>query len=280
MKIISSPVELKNYLKEAKTALDFGDNSVGFVPTMGALHEGHISLIKKAKEQNKLVVVSIFLNPTQFLKGEDLDKYPKKEVADIKLCQLSGVDVLFFPQVSDMYGADEVSVLAPKVRGYVLEGLSRPSHFNGVLTVVMKLLNIVTPTRAYFGKKDAQQLNLISLMIKQLFMDVEIVPVDTVREKDGLALSSRNAYLSPQEREEALKISSSLRKASAMVSKGELNAKDIIASMREILEPLEISYVEILSREFNQIQHVELGNSVILVEASVGSTRLLDNIWL
>lgn len=280
MKIISSPVELKNYLKEAKIALGFGDNSVGFVPTMGALHEGHISLIKKAKEQNKLVVVSIFLNPTQFLKGEDLDKYPKKEVADIKLCQLSGVDILFFPQVSDMYGADEVSVLAPKVRGYVLEGLSRPSHFNGVLTVVMKLLNIVTPTRAYFGKKDAQQLNLILLMTKQLFMDVEIVPVDTVREKDGLALSSRNAYLTLQERQEALKISSSLRKASAMVSKGELNAKDIIASMREILEPLEISYVEILSREFNQIQHVELGNSVILVEASVGSTRLLDNIWL
>lgn len=280
MKIISSPVELKNYLKEAKIALSFGDNSVGFVPTMGALHEGHISLIKKAKEHNKLVVVSIFLNPTQFLKGEDLDKYPKKEVADIKLCQLSGVDILFFPQVSDMYGADEVSLLAPKVRGYVLEGLSRPSHFNGVLTIVMKLLNIVTPTRAYFGKKDAQQLNLISLMTKQLFMDVEIVPVDTVREKDGLALSSRNAYLTAQERQEALKISSSLRKASAMVSKGELNAKDIIASMREILEPLEISYVEILSREFNQIQHVELGNSVILVEASVGSTRLLDNIWL
>ena len=281
MKIISSPLELKNYLRETSKAMSTqNDFSIGFVPTMGALHGGHISLIKKAKEQNKLVVVSIFLNPTQFLKGEDLDKYPKKDEAYKKICELSGVDILFFPQAEDIYGIDEVSILAPKVRGYVLEGQSRPGHFNGVLTVVMKLLNIVNPTRAYFGKKDAQQLNLISLMVKQLFMSVEIVPVDTVREKDGLALSSRNAYLIPKEREEALKISSSLRKASAMVSKGELNAKEIITSMIEILEPLEIHYVEIVSRDFNQLLHVELGNSVILVEASVGGTRLLDNIWL
>ncbi|MDY0124012.1 pantoate--beta-alanine ligase [Sulfurimonas sp.] len=273
MKIISCPHELKEYLKNIK-------NSIGFIPTMGALHEGHISLIKKAKEQNETVVVSIFLNPTQFLKGEDLDKYPKKDEADKKICSISGVDVLFFPQPSDMYGADEVSLLAPKVRGYVLEGQSRPGHFNGVLTVVMKLLNIVNPTRAYFGKKDAQQLNLISLMVKQLFMDVEIVPVDTVREKDGLALSSRNAYLGKEERVEALKVSSSLRLSSAMVSRGVLDAKEIKSAMREILAPLEIFYVEILDRDFNQLERVEIGNSVILVEVKVGTTRLLDNIWL
>ncbi len=273
MKIIYTPRELKEYLKNIK-------NSIGFVPTMGALHEGHISLIKKAKEQNEIVVVSIFLNPTQFLKGEDLEKYPKKDEADKKICSLSGVDVLFFPQSSDMYGIDEVSILAPKVRGFVLEGQSRPGHFNGVLTVVMKLLNIVNPTRAYFGKKDAQQLNLITLMVKQLFMGVEIVPVDTVREKDGLALSSRNAYLSNEERAEALKISSSLRHASAMVSKGVVDSKEIKAAMREILEALEIFYVEILDREFNQLPQVEIGNTVILVEVKVGTTRLLDNIWL
>ena len=273
MKIISSPQELKEYLKNINL-------SIGFVPTMGALHEGHISLIKKAKEQNEMVVVSIFLNPTQFLKGEDLDKYPKKDEADKKICSLSGVDVLFFPQSSDMYGADEVSILAPKVRGYVLEGQSRPGHFNGVLTVVMKLLNIVNPTRAYFGKKDAQQLNLISLMAKQFFMSVEIVPVDTVREKDGLALSSRNAYLSKEERVEALKISSSLRLSSAMVSKGVLDSKEIKSAMREVLKPLEIFYVEILDREFNQLSKVEIGNTVILVEVKVAETRLLDNIWL
>ena len=273
LKIISTPSELKNYSKNFEC-------SVGFVPTMGALHEGHISLIKKAKEQNEVVVVSIFLNPTQFLKGEDLDKYPKKDEADKRICELSGVDILFFPQIPDMYGVDEVSLLAPKVRGYVLEGSSRPSHFNGVLTVVMKLLNIVNPTRAYFGKKDAQQLNLISLMVKQLFMDVEIVPVDTVREKDGLALSSRNVYLTQKEREEALKIPSSLRAATAMVTAGEYGYKEITSKMREILAPLEIFYVEILDREFNRLSKAEIGNTIILVEVKVGTTRLLDNIWL
>lgn len=273
MKIISSPAELKNYLVGM-------DQSIGFIPTMGALHEGHIALIKKAKEQNEIVVVSLFLNPTQFLKDEDLEKYPKKDEADKKICELSGVDIMFFPQVSDMYGVDEVSVLAPKIRGYVLEGESRPGHFNGVLTVVMKLLNIVKPTRAYFGKKDAQQLNLISLMVKQLFMDVEIVPVDTVREKDGLALSSRNVYLNKDERVEALKIASSLRRASAMVSKGVLNSEEITTAMRETLAPLEIFYVEVLDRQFNRLSHVEIANTVILVEVKVGTTRLLDNIWL
>jgi len=273
MKIISNPLELKEYLKgESRT--------LGFVPTMGALHEGHISLIKKAKEQNELVVVSVFLNPTQFLKGEDLQSYPKKEEADIKLCRLSGVDILFLPKAEDIYSDDEISILAPKVRGYVLEGRSRPSHFNGVLTVVMKLLNIVNPTRAYFGKKDAQQLNLISLMVKQLFMSVEIVAVDTVREKDGLALSSRNAYLSPQERIEALKISASLHAAGMMVRKNILDSKEIVKKMREVLGELEIFYVEVLNRDFEQLSHVEIGNTVILVEVRVGTTRLLDNIWL
>lgn len=273
MKIISNPLELKNYLKNLNC-------TIGFVPTMGALHEGHISLIKKAREQNECVVVSIFVNPTQFLKGEDLEKYPRKDEADKKICELSGVDVLFFPQASDIYGEDEASILAPKVRGFVLEGASRVGHFNGVLTVVMKLLNIVNPAKAYFGKKDAQQLNLISLMVEQFFMSVEIVPVDTMREKDGLALSSRNVYLSLKERQEALKIPSSLRSATAMVTRGILDSKEIVKSMREILEPLEIFYVEIVDRNFNPLNHVELGNTVILVEVRVGDTRLLDNIWL
>jgi len=273
MTIISTPHELKNYLK--------GKNqNIGFVPTMGALHEGHISLIKKAKSENELVVVSIFLNPTQFLKGEDLDKYPKKDEADKKICELSGVDVLFFPQAKDMYSADEVSLQAPYIRGYVLEGSSRPSHFNGVLTVVIKFLNIVNPTNAYFGKKDAQQLNLISLMVKQLFMSVNIIGVDTVRQSDGLALSSRNMYLNATERKEALKIPSSLHMASKLVSKNILASKLIIETMKEILEPLEVTYVEILTREFELAKEVEIGNTIILVEAKVGSTRLLDNIWL
>lgn len=277
MKIISSPLELKEYLTTIKKNLS---QTVGFVPTMGALHEGHITLIKRARAENEIVVVSIFVNPTQFLAGEDLDKYPRRDEADKKICELSGVDILFFPHAKDMYGEDEVSLLAPKVRGYVLEGTSRPGHFNGVLTVVMKLLHLVNPHRAYFGKKDAQQLNLIQLMVQQMFMDVNVIPVDTVREKDGLALSSRNAYLTPKERQEALKISASLYLAGKMVSKNILATKEILHAMKETLKPLEISYVAIVNRDFEYIEKVEIGNSIILVEAKVGTTRLLDNIWL
>ncbi|WP_297441917.1 pantoate--beta-alanine ligase [Sulfurimonas sp.] len=272
MKIISNPLELKASLSSQK--------SVGFVPTMGALHEGHLALIKKAKEENDIVVVSIFVNPTQFLAGEDLDKYPRKDDADKKICSLAGVDILFFPSVEDIYGDDEVQVYAPNVRGYVLEGATRPGHFSGVLRVVMKLLNIVTPTKAYFGKKDAQQLHLIMLMVKQYFMNVEIVPVDTVRDSDGLAQSSRNVYLSKKEREEALKIPAALYAASKLVSKGVLNVDAIQNKMLEILSPLEVGYVAILDRDFNVVKSVEIGNTVILVEALAGKTRLLDNLWL
>lgn len=273
MQIISDPLELKEYLKDK-------NKSVGFVPTMGALHEGHISLINRARAENELLVVSIFLNPTQFLKGEDLSSYPKKDEADKKICAISGVDILFFPSAENMYTADEVSLVAPNVRGFVLEGSSRPGHFNGVLTIVMKLLNIVNPDNAYFGKKDAQQLNLISLMVKQLFMSVNIVAMETQREKDGLALSSRNAYLNAYDRKEALKISASLHVATKLVSQHVLNSTEIIENMRETLYPLEIVYVEILNRDFQKIKSVEIGNTVILVEAISGNTRLLDNIWL
>jgi pantoate--beta-alanine ligase len=184
------------------------------------------------------------------------------------------------PHADELYFDDEVKVTAPNIRGYVLEGATRPGHFSGVLRVVMKLLNIVTPQDAYFGKKDAQQLHLIELMVKQYFMSVTIVAVDTVRDSDGLALSSRNVYLSKEERQEALKIPKSLYSASQMVSQGVVDTQKIKAEMLAILEPLEIGYVAILSREFKVIEKVEIGNSIILVEALVGDTRLLDNIWL
>ncbi len=273
MKIIKNPKELKIYLKKMP-------QSIGFVPTMGALHEGHISLIQKAKKENEFIVVSIFVNPTQFAKNEDLSKYPNDTLRDEKICEMSGVDVLFYPDAKDIYGEDEVSVLAPNVRGFVLEGYTRPSHFNGVLTVVMKLFNIVKPDRAYFGKKDAQQLHLIQLMVKQLFMDVSIIPVDTMRESDGLAMSSRNVYLSKIQREQSLKISSSLNLARGLISKNIYDAKKIKQQMRQYLEPLEVYYVEVLDREFHTIDSVEIGNTLILVEVKVGDTRLLDNIWL
>ena len=273
MKIISNPLALKQHLQ--------GNNkTVGFVPTMGALHEGHIALIKRAREENDRVVVSIFVNPTQFLAGEDLEKYPKKDEADKKICELAGVDILFFPNAQEIYSQDEVKICAPNVRGYVLEGATRPGHFSGVLTVVMKLLNIVSPTKAYFGKKDAQQLNLISLMVKQFFMSVEIVPVDIVRDSDGLALSSRNIYLSKEQRQEALKIPKSLYAASKLIGKNIVNTVKIKEEMYSILAPLQVEYVEVLSRDFEVIDTVQIGNTVILVEVIVGQTRLLDNIWL
>jgi len=273
MKIISSARELKAYVKEQ-------NKSIGYVATMGALHEGHISLIKNAREENALVVVSIFVNPTQFLEGEDLDKYPRRDEADKEICRLAGVDVLFMPQADELYFEDEVKVIAPNVRGYILEGATRPGHFSGVLRVVMKLLNIVNPHNAYFGKKDAQQLHLIKLMVKQYFMDVNIVAVETMRDSDGLALSSRNVYLSKEQRKEALKIPKSLYGASTLIAKGILSTQVIKQEMLEILKPLEIGYVAILNREFEMVEEVEVGNTIILVEAIVGDTRLLDNVWL
>ena len=273
MKIVRTPEALHLLLAQEK-------KSIGFVPTMGALHLGHRTLIEKAKSENEIIVVSIFVNPTQFLEGEDLDTYPRKEDADLKICELAGVDFLYYPDVDGMYGIDEASILAPNVRAYVLEGTSRPGHFNGVLTVVMKLLNIVQPTHAYFGKKDAQQLMLIETMVKNFFMPVKIVPVDTVRESDGLAMSSRNAYLDEHERKEAQKISLSLKKATQLVMQGTLDVAAIKKTMLEVLEPLEVDHVAIVTREFKPLKNVEVNNTIILVEALVGKTRLLDNLWI
>ncbi|MDD5716533.1 MAG: pantoate--beta-alanine ligase [Sulfuricurvum sp.] len=266
--------------QELREALHTQSGSVGFVPTMGALHIGHRSLIEAARKENDSVVVSIFVNPTQFLPGEDLSKYPRKEEADFKICELSGVDVLFYPDVQTMYGDDEVRICAPDVRGYILEGASRPGHFDGVLTVVMKLFNMVRPQRVYFGKKDAQQLALITQMVENFFMNIVIVPMETVREKDGLALSSRNVYLNPSERQEALKLSSALKRGTEMVMQGNLSTVEITDAMHKILAPLEVEYVAIVNRRFESISKVKIGDTIVLVAAQVGTTRLIDNVWM
>lgn len=264
--------------KELREVLDHVSGSIGFVPTMGALHSGHRTLIDSARRDNMYVVVSIYVNPTQFLAGEDLSQYPRREEADFKICELSRVDVLFYPET--MYEKDEVSIKAPDVRGFILEGSSRPGHFDGMLTVVMKLLNAVRPTRAYFGKKDAQQLFLITQMIYNLVMNVEIVPEETVREKDGLALSSRNVYLTDVQRREALKLSSSLKEATKMVMQGNLQSLEISQAMLAVLDPLEVEYVAIVNRRFESIPEVILGDTIVLVAARVGTTRLIDNVWM
>jgi len=281
MKIVRSPKELKAIIKEHQDEIGFqGNRSIGFVPTMGALHQGHLSLIQSSVKENSLSIVSIFVNPTQFLEGEDLDKYPRKFEADERICSLAGVDILFYPQVDDMYEADEIKICAPNIRGFVLEGHVRPGHFDGVLTVVMKLLNIVSPTRAYFGKKDAQQLALIMQMVKNFWMDVQIIPLDTVREAGGLAMSSRNIYLSEEEKSEALKISRSLKHATNLVMKNILDAQEIKKEMREVLKPLDVEYISIVTRSFDPLSQVEVGNSIILIAARLGQTRLIDNLWI
>ena len=273
MKIFRDPIALQQELKGLQS-------SIGFVPTMGALHLGHRTLIEEARRRNGTVVVSIFVNPTQFLEGEDLESYPRNEEADRRICELSGVDYLFYPSAERMYGQDDVYVGAPDVRGYVLEGASRAGHFDGVLTVVLKLFHIVTPTHAYFGKKDAQQLALIKQMVQDFFLHVNIVAVDTVRESDGLALSSRNLYLSDAERHEALKISYALKRATTMIAQGIRDTAVITREMHKIMGSLEVEYIAFVDNEFHELPQVEIDNTIILIAAKVGTTRLIDNIHL
>jgi len=267
-------------IQELKFIVNSLSGSIGFVPTMGALHDGHISLIKEARANNDIVIVSIFVNPTQFLEGEDLNKYPRKMEADTKICELAGVDYLFAPNINDMYGADEVLIKAPVLRSYILEGERRPGHFDGVLQIVLKLFNLVRPTNAYFGKKDAQQLFLIKQMVDNLFLSVNIVECEIIREADGLAMSSRNVYLDFDERIKALKISKSLKRAAKMIGSGENDCSLIKNKMQDILVELDVEYIAFVDREFNKIETIEIGNSIILVAAKVGTTRLIDNIWI
>ena len=255
------------------------NSSVGFVPTMGALHDGHISLIKKAREENDIVIVSIFVNPTQFLPGEDLDAYPKKDEADKRICDLCKVDYLFMPDVLTMYSKEEVLIKAPN-KSYVLKGLTRPGHFDGVLQVVLKLFNFIQPTNAYFGKKDAQQLSLIKQMVANLFLPINIVSCEIIREKDGLAMSSRNVYLDVEQRKDSLLLCQSLYTAAAVISKGERDSSIVKSKINDVLKNLNIEYIAIVDRNFNEINTIELKNTIILIVVRFGNTRLLDNIWL
>ncbi|RLA76391.1 MAG: pantoate--beta-alanine ligase [Epsilonproteobacteria bacterium] len=274
MEIVRTVEALQNIKKKL-------EGSVGFVPTMGALHSGHLSLIQRAGDENDHTIVSIFLNPTQFLEGEDLESYPKREEADIKICELSGVDILFMPTVDQMYEEDELRISAPARRGYILEGAKRPGHFDGMLQVVMKLLNLSTATRAYFGKKDAQQLALIIQMARSYFFSCEIIPCDIVRDEQGLALSSRNAYLSEEEKYRALSLSRSLKRATKMVMSGEREVGLLISEMMSVLKEVDrIEYIAICDRDLQKLETVESGNTIILVAAWVGETRLIDNIWI
>ncbi len=272
MKILKTIEELQDVRKNITS-------NVGFVPTMGALHDGHIALIKKARTENDIVIVSIFVNPTQFLPGEDLAAYPRRDEADKKICEMCKVDYLFMPEISTIYSKEEILLKAPN-KSYILEGKARPGHFDGVLQVVLKLFGLTQPTNAYFGKKDAQQLALIAQMVKDFFLPINIVACDIVREFDGLALSSRNVYLNPTQRKDSLLISKSLYSAATLIAKDEKNINVIKERIYKVMETLDVEYVAIVDREFNELKEIEIGNTIILVVARFNNTRLLDNIWL
>ena len=254
--------------------------SVGLVPTMGYLHEGHKSLIDKAVEQNDRVVVSVFVNPIQSGPNEDLATYPRDLDRDSALCENAGADLIFHPEKEDMYFDDFCTYVDMEGLTKGLCGKTRPTHFRGVCTVVSKLFNIVKPDRAYFGQKDAQQLAVIRRMVRDLNFDLEIVGCPIIREEDGLAKSSRNTYLSPEERKAAVILHKGLVKGEELVKNGEKNAAKVAEAIREVIEsePLaKIDYVEIV--DFDNIQTVETIEGPVLAAVAVyiGKTRLIDN---
>ena len=275
MKIIHKIEELKNILKDKRTL------EIGLVPTMGALHEGHASLIKKSVEQNDYTVVSVFVNPVQFGINEDFDKYPRTLEKDAKLCENLGADIVFAPAVDEMYqDTKELTLVCPPYSAInKLCGKSRPGHFDGVATVVSKLFNITGCTKAYFGQKDAQQLFIIKKMVKDLNFNVEIIPCPIVRENDGLALSSRNSYLKEESREDALKLFKALKYAKELRQKG-INDRQILCdSALKILEGTLVDYIEIVNPETFEDWQDEKEPALMLIAAKIAptDTRLIDN---
>lgn len=277
MQIVSRPLELNNWVKSEKEK----GKTVGFVPTMGFLHEGHLSLMKAAKKENDIVVVSIFVNPTQFGPGEDLESYPRDFEKDKRLCESVGVDIIFGPTVADMY-PDGYSTYV-NCEGEITKqlcGASRPSHFKGVTSVVAKLFLMVAPNRAYFGQKDAQQVAVIEKMVRELNFDLDIIPCPIVRETDGLAMSSRNTYLSSDERQDALVLSQALNLCQKAISEGITRTEELIALMTKKVQSVQtstIDYIQIVDAA--TLLPIETLNDDYLVALAVkiGKTRLIDN---
>ncbi|MBF6134267.1 pantoate--beta-alanine ligase [Nocardia otitidiscaviarum] len=248
---------------------------IALVPTMGALHEGHLELVRRAKRTNQTIIVSIFVNPLQFGANEDLGKYPRTLDADVELLRAEGVELVFAPSANDMYPEGPRTTVHPGPLGDDLEGAVRPGHFAGVLTVVAKLFNITDPHEAFFGEKDYQQLTLIRQMVRDLNMGLKIVPVATVREHDGLALSSRNRYLDPEQRELATVLSAAL--AAGRHAAG-LGADKVLEAARMVLAEapaIELDYLELRGSDLGPVRAE--GNARLLIAARIGSTRLIDN---
>lgn len=259
------------------------NNTIGLVPTMGFLHEGHASLIRKAGKDADCVIVSIFVNPAQFGPGEDFKKYPRNLKRDLEICKIEGADIIFVPKSKDMYPEGYSTYINVEGVTEKLCGVSRPGHFLGVTTVVAKLFNIAMPDIAYFGQKDAQQAIVIKKMALDLNMGVKIKVMPIIREKDGLAMSSRNVYLSSRERAQAVSLYKSLMLAKRLFSKGERDSGKIISKMKEVMsrEPdAKIDYIAIVdTKELKDIKKIS-GTALAAIAARIGNTRLIDNVIL
>ena len=270
--------ELRSEIASAKVA----GKTIGLVPTMGALHEGHASLVKAANQENDVVVVSVFVNPTQFGPNEDLDSYPRTLEADCKLAEAQGADIVFAPSPKEMYPSNDMTWV--EVTGdvtKVLCGRSRPIHFRGVTTVVSKLFNLARPDRAYFGQKDAQQVQVLKRMVKDLFFNLQMRIMPIVREADGLAKSSRNTYLSAEERQAGLILSKSLKHAQELFAAGERDPQKLVAATTALIktEPMaDIDYVEIYQMpDLNACQTPMQSENLLALAVRFGTTRLIDN---
>ena len=273
-----------NEMKKISRKLKKEGKSIGFVPTMGYLHEGHKSLIRCSIKENDITVISIFVNPKQFSPNEDLDKYPRDFERDLEICRKEKVDYVFYPTFEEMYPENFQTYVIVEELTKNLCGAYRKGHFKGVTTVVMKLFNIINPDNAYFGKKDYQQYKVIQRMVKDLNMDVNVVGCPLIREKDGLALSSRNKYLSEEERKSALSLSKSLFYAKELFKNGERNVESLKKEMSEMIlnypEVKEIQYIEIVNPETLKPKETAEEGDIIALAVYVGNTRLIDNIQL
>lgn len=276
MRVLETIAALREYRKSLK-------ESVGFVPTMGALHKGHQSLIERSLKENSHTIVSVFVNPTQFGPNEDFNAYPRPLEKDLALCEGLGVSAVFVPKISEMYPYEierRLKLYAPEFLSNSLEGVMREGHFDGVVQVVLRLFHLVHPTRAYFGKKDAQQLLIIQHLVQDLLLDIEITPCEIVRDDDNLALSSRNVYLNATQRKQALAIPKALESIKQAIDKGEKACEKLKKLGLEILETLEVDYLEFCNHKLEPLKTIELANTLVLVAARVGKTRLLDNLWV
>ena len=280
MKVITTIKELQQVIQRTKKQ----QNTIGFVPTMGFLHEGHCALLKQARNENDIVVLSIFVNPLQFGPTEDLDRYPRDFDQDQKVAEKIGVDYLFHPSVSEMYPYEPSVTLTVNKRTDVLCGASRPGHFDGVATVLTKLFHIVQPDKVYFGKKDAQQVAVVHGLVTDFNFPLEIITVDTVREEDGLAKSSRNVYLTAQERVQAPILYQSLQKAVEMIHDGETVPDRLISSIEDMIRTEtsgEIDYVSILSYpQLEKVEQITENDIIIAIAVKFSKARLIDNIIL